>query len=205
MFLSPRKNDMNGKAMLSRRFSATAYAAVVLATSLGSATAEGQESRAIESIDRYCQASWRNARIAPQDWEECTQQTFAELLDRVSSDRWSVAINDKDSSERRELNRSIWRIAQRWRRAPRHHHGSIELLATQSPSAKNGSDEPNMDDVRQAVSSPDTGLSARQQDVMDRWIDGSTVAEIAADLDLPPARVSDEKYKAIRKLRAKLV
>ena len=190
--------------MFSRRFSATAYAAVVLATSLGSATAEVKESRAIESIDRYCQASWRNARIAPQDWEECTQQTFAELLDRVSRDRWSVAIEDKESSERRELNRSIWRIAQRWRRAPRPRHGSTELLAAQSPSPQKDTDGPNLDDVRQAISSPDTGLSARQQDVMCRWIDGDTVAEIAADLDLPPARVSDEKYKAIRKLRAKL-
>ena len=195
---------MNGKPMLARRFSATAYAAVVLATSLGSATAEAKESRAIESIDRYCQASWRNARIAPQDWEECTQQTFAELLDRVSRDRWSEAIEDKESSERRELNRSIWRIAQRWRRAPRPRHGSTELLAAQSPSPQKDTDEPNLDDVRQAISSADTGLSARQQDVIQRWIDGNTVAEIAADLDLPPARVSDEKYKAIRKLRAKL-
>jgi RNA polymerase sigma factor (sigma-70 family) len=196
---------MNGKPMLSRRFSATAYAAVVLATSLGSATAEAKESGAIESIDRYCQASWRNARIAPQDWEECTQQTFAELLDRVSRDRWSEAIENKNSSERRELNRSIWRIAQRWRRAPRPRHGSTELLNAQSASPRKDTDEPNLDDVRRAVSSADTGLSARQQDVMRRWIGGDTVAEIAADLDLPPARVSDEKYKAIRKLRTKLV
>lgn len=196
---------MNGKPMLSRRISATAYAAVVLATSLGSATAEAKESGAIESINRYCQASWRNARIAPQDWEECTQQTFAELLDRVSRDRWSEAIENKNSSERRELNRSIWRIAQRWRRAPRPRHGSTELLAAQAPSPRKDLDHPGLDDVLQALSSPDTGLSSRQQDVMRRWIDGDTVAEIATDLDLPPARVSDEKYKAIRKLRAKLV
>jgi hypothetical protein len=37
---------------------------------------------------------------------------------------------------------------------------------------------------------------------MRRWIDGDSVAEIAAALELPPARVSDEKYKAIRKIRA---
>lgn len=195
---------MNGKIMRQRRFSATAYAAVVLATSLGSATAEAREGQAIESIDRYCQASWRNARIDPQDWEECTQQTFAELLDRVSRDRWSEAIENKESSERRELNRSIWRIAQRWRRAPRFRHGSTELFAAQASSERQRLDGPGLDDVRHALSSPETGLSARQQDVMQRWLDGSTVGEIATDLDLPPARVSDEKYKAIRKLREKL-
>ncbi len=194
---------MNGKTMLSRRMSATAYAAVVIATSLGSATAEAQESRAIESIDRYCRASWRNARIDRQDWEECTQQTFTELLERVSSDRWTEAIENNQSTERRELNRSIWRIAQRWRRAPRPRQGSTDMLA-QAPASQPRSEEPGMDEVLQALSSPNTGLSSRQQVVMQRWIAGDSVTEIAADLDLPPARVSDEKYKAIQKLRAKL-
>ena len=53
-----------------------------------------------------------------------------------------------------------------------------------------------------ALSAHESELSARQRDVMRRWIDGDSVAEIAAALELPPARVSDEKYKAIRKIRA---
>ncbi len=187
--------------MFPRRISATAYAAVVLATSLGSAAAEAQESRAIESIDRYCQASWRNARIDRQDWEECTQQTFVELLDRVSRDRWAEAISNNQSSERRELNRSIWRIAQRWRRAPRFQHGVAFELAQTTPE-REPLDGPGLDDVLRILSAPETGLSSRQQDVMQRWVDGSSIAEIAAELDLPTARVSDEKYKAIQKVRA---
>ena len=185
-----------------RRFSATACAAVVIATSLGTAaTADARENRAIESIDRYCRASWRNARIDQQDWEECTQQTFVELLDRVSRDRWIEAIENNQSNERRELNRSIWRVAQRWRRAPRRPGGSAGMLAP-TPANRQGNERPGLDDVLRILSSPNSGLSARQQEVMLRWADGHSVAEIAADLNLPPARVSDEKYKAIRKLRA---
>ncbi|NLS92403.1 MAG: sigma-70 family RNA polymerase sigma factor [Planctomycetaceae bacterium] len=195
---------MNGKALLSRRMSATAYAAMVIATSLGSvAAAEARESRAIESIDRYCRASWRNARIDRQDWEECTQQTFVELLDRVSQDRWIEAIENHGSSERRELNRSIWRVAQRWRRAPRPGNGVAEMLA-QAPANGEPGGQPGLGDVLQVLSSPEAGLSARQREIMRRWIAGHSVSEIAADLDLPSARVSDEKYKAIRKLRSLL-
>ncbi len=184
-----------------RRFSARACAAVVIATSLGTAVAvEARENQVIESIDRYCRASWRNARIAPQDWEECTQQTFLELLDRVSRDRWREAIENRQSSQRRELNRSIWRVAQRWRRASRPPGGSAELLA-QTPGRVLSNDRSELDDVLRALGSPDSGLSARQQDVVRRWMGGSSVAEIAADLELPAARISDEKYKAIQKLR----
>ena len=35
-------------------------------------------------------------------------------------------------------------------------------------------------------------------------LDGWSVQEIAAELGSPPERVSDEKYKAIRKLRHRL-
>lgn len=194
---------MNGKAMLSRRISVTACAAVMLASSIGSASAEAQESRAIESINRYCQASWRNARIDRQDWQECTQQTFVELLDHVSRDRWIEAIENNHSDERRELNRSIWRVAQRWRRAPRFRHGPVELLA-QTPDKREKTEDAGLEAVVEILSSPEAGLSARQQDVMQRWLAGDSIAEIASDLDLAPARISDEKYKAIRKLRAVL-
>jgi DNA-binding CsgD family transcriptional regulator len=193
---------MNGKAMLSRRVSAAACA-VFIATSIGSTVTEAQENQAIESIDRYCRASWRNARIDRQDWEECTQQTFAEMLDRVSRDRWIEAIENTQSHERRELNRSIWRVAQRWRRSPRFQQVEADQLG-HTTFESDRSDRPRLDEVLQMIDSPDSGLTPRQQDVLRRWVDGNSVAEIATQLDVTPARVSDEKYKAIQKLRAKV-
>ncbi len=44
-------------------------------------------------------------------------------------------------------------------------------------------------------------LSDRQQSILHMICDGHNVADIATELAMSPARVSDEKYKAIQKLR----
>ena len=44
-------------------------------------------------------------------------------------------------------------------------------------------------------------LSARQQRILALSRDGYPVPEIAEELGTSPERISDEKYKAIRKLR----
>ena len=48
--------------------------------------------------------------------------------------------------------------------------------------------------ARQAV------LTPRQDRIVELWTRGWTVPEIGEALNLPVARVSDEKYKALRKL-----
>ena len=49
------------------------------------------------------------------------------------------------------------------------------------------------------------GLGAFDQDrIVELWTRGWTVPEIADSLKLPVARVSDEKYKALRKLERHL-
>ena len=47
-------------------------------------------------------------------------------------------------------------------------------------------------------------LSPRQQRILQLSFEGWAVHEMAQELNLPVERVSDEKYKAIRKLRAHL-
>ncbi len=48
-------------------------------------------------------------------------------------------------------------------------------------------------------------LSARQQRILQLSFEGWLVQDIAAKLGLPPERVSDEKYKSVRKLRAHFI
>jgi DNA-binding NarL/FixJ family response regulator len=45
-------------------------------------------------------------------------------------------------------------------------------------------------------------LSKRQQDILQLISEGYNVADIASELAMSPERVSDEKYKAIQKLRS---
>ena len=48
-------------------------------------------------------------------------------------------------------------------------------------------------------------LSPRQRDqIVELWTRGWNVPEIADEMDMPVARVSDEKYKALRKLERHL-
>jgi DNA-binding NarL/FixJ family response regulator len=47
-------------------------------------------------------------------------------------------------------------------------------------------------------------LTPRQQRILQMSFEGWSVHDIAADLRLPPERISDEKYKAVRKLREHL-
>ncbi|MBV9125091.1 MAG: hypothetical protein JO112_17180, partial [Planctomycetes bacterium] len=65
--------------------------AMVLGTALsalGSASATAADmpdvtARAVHDISRYCTACWRNARLHPDCWTDCTQEVFSRLVERV--------------------------------------------------------------------------------------------------------------------------
>lgn len=156
------------------------------------------EPQALVQMEKYCIASWRNARIDMQEWSDCTQATLADLLSRIPRERLCVAIENPQSWERRELTRCIWCTVQRVRRA--RHNVSLEEGLT-SDDAPHVSREMESYELREAICSEAAGLSERQQEVMLQLLDGAAVKEIAVDLDVPAARISDDKYKAIKKLR----
>lgn len=180
-----------------RSASATACAMVMAATA---GMVCGSTTDAVNQMERYCATSWRNARIDQQDWNDCTQEAFVRMLQRVDSERLDQAFTDAKSEERRELNRSIWATIQKWRRAP-----GYFSLAGDVPE-RSGRQEPRhgdwtIEDVRAAISAPECKLTAVQREILSRWSDGHSVSEIASSLKWAPARVSDEKYKALVKLR----
>ncbi len=167
--------------------------AVVAAVGGGSARASASEMQAIDQIQRYCTTSWRNAGIDQQDWPDCTQQALVELLERVSRARLTVAIDNNESTERRELNRTVWRTIQRWRRSPR--------WAEYREGAAEGVGDRHDDAWEEVMSVARQNLTPRQHRILALTRDGWRVSEIAGELHISPARVSDEKYKAICKLR----
>ena len=157
------------------------------------------EAEAIERIDSYCRTSWRNAQIGSQDWEDCTQEVVVRLLDRISRSGLQTAISDSDSHERRELNRCIWAVAKRWRRALKQSCvGTGDL-----PLGDSGN--PVLSDVEVALEAAMLRLADEQREILLRWSEGEKIADIAHAMKLSPARVSDLKYKGIRSLRDQLV
>jgi DNA-directed RNA polymerase specialized sigma24 family protein len=57
-------------------------------------------------------------------------------------------------------------------------------------------------DVQEAMQSAAVGLTAIQRCVIDLWATGHSITDIASHLGVPSRRISDEKYRAISKLRA---
>lgn len=175
------------------------FAVACAAAMGGSAAATASELDAIDKIKRYCTASWCNAGINQQDWTDCTQQAITELLERVSRDGLNTAIATADSKERRELTRSVWRTTQRWRRSTRW----LSLDESRTPDA--WSDHNEIEDAwEQVAAASEKCLSERQRNILALIRDGWKVSDIAAQLGTSPARVSDEKYKAIGKLQVAL-
>lgn len=173
-------------------------ACAALAASVGLAGAANQtESQTIDQVQRYCTTSWRNAGIDPQDWSDCTQEAISELLERVPGDRLDAAFDESESPERRELKRAIWRTIQRWRRAER--HGALDG-ARIADSASFEADYDTADWLSAAIEK----LSPRQQTILTLWSRGWSIDDIADELRMSAPRASDEKYKAIRKLKTLL-
>ena len=179
-------------------------AAVVLGTALsalGTSVSEAASSeetlRAVQDISRYCTACWRNARLNPDSWGDCTQDVFARLLERVRPDAWDRVLR-ADGDERRELVRAIDAVKKRNQRM----HKTASLVED-AVADRHDLDE-QVDDRAVVDQAAAEVLSTRQQRIMRLSFEGASVQEIADELRLPAERVSDEKYKAIRKLRLHL-
>ena len=167
-----------------------------MAATLGAGAAEA---KAVQAVEQYCNASWNNAHIARQDWDDCTQETFKRLLERVSRNQLVQAIADAKSRERRELIRCIWCTEHSRRRSKRHY----SLNSEEIPDKRSGqtSFPQTLDEIREVVQDSAIRLTPRQRKILTQWLDGDSIPEIAENLAISHARVSDEKYKALRKLR----
>jgi RNA polymerase sigma factor (sigma-70 family) len=181
--------------------------AVVLGTTLsalGTGPAQGAPAseatvRAVNDISRYCTACWRNARLHPDVWTDCTQEVFTRLMERVNPDGWSDLLKG-DGDERRELVRAIDTVKKRSQRGRKLFSGADDLATD-----RRDLDERRRADDRAAVKeAAQELLSARQQKILQMSFEGWSVQDIAGELKLPAERISDEKYKAIRKLREHL-
>jgi RNA polymerase sigma factor (sigma-70 family) len=176
----------------------TALSALGPATGFAGTTHDAT-SRAVTDMSRYCTTCWRNARLHPDCWTDCTQEVFSRLLERVAPDAWDRVLQS-EGEERREFLRAIDTVKKRTQRSRKWAGHDVEQVAdARDPHESRLADEREV--VRQAAREM---LSPRQQRIVQMSFEGWSVHEIASELRLPPERVSDEKYKAVRKLRQHL-
>jgi RNA polymerase sigma factor (sigma-70 family) len=194
---SPKDSQPNPTGVLARTRKA-GPAAMALVIGLAALTAQATESDVVRDIQRYCTVCWRNARLDPTLWDDCTQEVCCRLLTKARDGQLDLnQVLAEDTPERRELVRAIDMVRKRVQRAKRYQ--SIDSL----PIASADEDQRNRDRLelgeileaaRHAV------LSPRQDRILELWMRGWPVPEIGAELNMPVNRVSDEKYKALRKL-----
>ncbi|MFO0879206.1 MAG: sigma-70 family RNA polymerase sigma factor [Gemmataceae bacterium] len=174
--------------------------AVVLGTALSTFGADrlAAAEAPLRDLGRYCTTCWRNARVPMDAWSDCTQEVFKRMLERVPTARWEMALQI-EGEERREFLRAIDTVKKRAQRAKRYSDAVDHVADIRVPHDTIRTEE--RETVFQAA---EELLSDRQQQILKLSFDGWTVQEIAEELCLPAERISDEKYKGIRKLRAHL-
>ncbi len=181
--------------------------AVVLGTALSVQTAPGQAAvqtpqetaQAIADMSRYCATCWRNARLPIDNWNDCTQEVFRRLLERIPTDAWEQALHG-EGEEHREFLRAIDTVKKRTQRARKFSPAVDSVADRRDPHRLRLREEREI--VDQAASEV---LSPRQQRILQMSFEGWTVQDMSQELRVPVERISDEKYKAIRKLRTHLV
>jgi DNA-directed RNA polymerase specialized sigma24 family protein len=129
-----------------------------------------------------------------------TQQVFVELLERMPRDGLREAITEVGSPLRRELNRCIWRLVQRWLRGMR----LLPLDGSDCPDASALVCRERLDVLETVAAVATERLTPRQHRILSLVGDGFSIREIAQTLEIPAARVSDEKYRAIQRIRRHL-
>jgi RNA polymerase sigma factor (sigma-70 family) len=161
-------------------------------------TVEATE-RAITDMSRYCTTCWRNAALPADCWNDCTQEVLCRLLERVSPGVWDQVLQ-QEGQERCEFLRAIDTVKKRWQRSRKWSDGAIDSVADRREQQ-----ERHLREERQVVDqAAEVLLTPRQQRILQLSFEGWPVQDIARELHAPAERVSDEKYKAIRKLRVHL-
>ncbi len=176
----------------------TAPAAMALVVSLAALTASASETELVRDIQRYCTVCWRNARLDPGLWDDCTQEVCVRLLGKARAGQLDLnLVLAEEGPERRELIRAIDMVRKRVRRTRK----TQSFDETNAPVSDVDQRHRNRLELGEILhKARNESLTARQNRILDLWLDGSTVPEISDILGMSVARVSDEKYKALRRL-----
>lgn len=175
--------------------------AVALVVGLAALTAQASETDLVRDIQRYCTACWRNARLDPRLWDDCTQEVCCRLLTKAREGQLDLTlVLADDTPERRELVRAIDMVRKRVQRAKRYQ--PLDGFTPSTEVDDRHRDRLELGEILEAARR--AVLSRRQDRIIELWMRGWSVPEIGDELKMPLARVSDEKYKALRKLEQHL-
>lgn len=176
--------------------------AMALVMGLAAFTATATETDLVRDIQRYCLVCWRNARLDPGVWDDCTQEVCCRLLGKARAGELDLnRVLAEETPERRELVRAIDMVRKRVQRA-RRFQPLDPVVTPETDRDRRDRDRQELGEILEAARR--AVLSPRQDRIVELWTRGWSVPDISEAMNLPVARVSDEKYKALRKLERHL-
>src|SRR5262245_5117367 len=170
-----QENSSNPSSLMARTRRA-GPAAMAFVIGLAALTAQASESELVRDIQRYCTVCWRNARLDPNLWDDCTQEVCCRLLTKARDGQLDLTqVLAEDTPERRELVRAIDMVRKRVQRAKRYQ--ALDPLAISSADQdQRQRDRLELGEIleagRRAV------LSPRQDRILELWMRGWAVPEI---------------------------
>ena len=161
----------------------------------------------LAQLDRYLNRAWYRAGIAPQQHDDCTQAVYTTLLQSLGRDRFDGLLTDigewgirevlsRETPEGPDFFRAIDTVKKRAQREKTFQPIDAVEIADVSVAT------PGQVDRRGALfEAIEQSLNPREAALIQATIQGETPAEIAQKWGVAPKTVSNEKSRAIQKLR----
>ena len=168
-------------------------------------------SAGLAQLDRYLARAWYRAGLSPQQHDDCTQAVYTTLLQTFGRDRFDQLLSEvgqfgirdvlsRETADGPDFFRAIDTVKKRAQR-----ERSFQPLDAIDASSMNRPDGPSPDwksTLQEAILS---SLSPREAALIQATLQGETPAEIAQQWGIAPKTVSNEKTRALQKLREVLV
>lgn len=174
-------------------------------------TTDAELSAGLVQLDRYLARAWFRAGISPQQHDDCTQAVYTTLLQTLGRDQFDQLVSEvgqfgirdvlsRETAEGPDFFRAIDSVKKRAQRERNYQNldtiDATYLNQTDATSAELKST------LQEAILS---SLSPREAALIQATLQGETPAEIAQQWGIAPKTVSNEKTRALQKLRDVLV
>ncbi len=177
---------------------------------LGPATDGGDDADAsagLSQLDRYLARAWFRAGIPAQQHDDCSQAVYTTLLQGLGRGRFDHLLGEvgqfgirdvlsRETAEGPDFFRAIDTIKKRAQR-----ERSFQPLDAVDSSSLNRPDGSQAELKRTLQEAILRSLSPREAALIQATLQGETPAEIAQQWGIAPKTVSNEKTRAIQKLR----
>jgi RNA polymerase sigma factor (sigma-70 family) len=160
----------------------------------------------LTQLNKYLSRAWYRAGIPVQMHEDCTQAVFTTLLQQLGRDRFDALVGDvghsgikdvfsRETNEGADFFRAVDMVKKRAQRE----RTFLPIDAVDAPASSSQSDTQAWHEaLREAI---DQSLSPREASLINETLMGKTPAEIALHWGVAPKTISNEKTRALQKLR----